>query len=78
MQAAIDAAAAETNWLQIDGPYIETKEQLAGFFIDVKDIDAAIGIASSVPGARIGTVEIHPVRDVPRLPTAKLMINWCS
>ena len=55
--------------LVTDGPYIETKEQLAGyFFIDVKDIDAAIGIASRVPGARIGTVEIRPIRDVPGLP----------
>jgi len=54
-----------------DGPYAETKEQLAGYFlIDAKDLDQAIGIAAQVPGARIGTVEIRPVRDVPGLPTA--------
>lgn len=46
-------------------------EQLAGYFlIDAKDLDEAISIAASVPGARIGTVEIRPVRDVPGLPTA--------
>jgi hypothetical protein len=54
----------------IDGPYAETHEQLAGYFlIDAKDLDEAINIAARVPGARIGTVEIRPVRDVPGLPT---------
>src|SRR5215467_9751437 len=49
-----------------DGPYAETREQLAGYFlIDVTDLDQAIRIAARVPGARIGTVEIRPVRDVP-------------
>lgn len=53
-----------------DGPYAETREQLAGYFlIDAKDLDEAISIASRVPGARIGTVEIRPVREVPGLPT---------
>ena len=53
-----------------DGPYAETHEQLAGYFlIDAKDRDEAIAIAARVPGARIGTVEIRPVRDVPGLPT---------
>lgn len=54
-----------------DGPYAETHEQLAGYFlIDAKNLDEAIGMAARVPGARIGTVEIRPVRDVPGLPTA--------
>ncbi|MGQ0667343.1 MAG: YciI family protein [Nitrospiraceae bacterium] len=52
-----------------DGPFMETKEQLAGYFlIDAKDLDNAIDIAGRVPGARIGTVEIRPVREVPGLP----------
>ncbi|HKT36578.1 MAG TPA: YciI family protein [Nitrospira sp.] len=54
-----------------DGPYAETHEQLAGYFlIEAKNLDAAIGIAARVPGARIGTIEIRPVRDVPGLPAA--------
>jgi hypothetical protein len=53
-----------------DGPYAETHEQLAGYFLfDANDLNEAIGIAALVPGARIGTVEIRPVRDVPGLPT---------
>jgi hypothetical protein len=54
-----------------DGPYAETHEQLAGYFlIEAKNLDAAIGIAARVPGARIGTIEIRPIRDVPGLPAA--------
>jgi hypothetical protein len=54
-----------------DGPYAETREQLAGYFlIDAGDLDEAIDIAARIPGARIGTVEVRPVRDVPGLPTA--------
>jgi hypothetical protein len=54
-----------------DGPYAETHEQLAGYFlIEVKNLDDAIGVAARVPGALIGTVEIRPIRDVPGLPAA--------
>ena len=54
-----------------DGPYAETHEQLAGYFlIDAKNLDAAIGIATRVPGAHIGTIEIRPIREVPGLPAA--------
>ena len=52
-----------------DGPFVETREQIAGYFlIDVKDLDEAIGIAARVPGARIGTVEVRPVREIAGLP----------
>ena len=54
-----------------DGPFVETREQLAGYFlIDAKDLDDAIGIAARVPGARIGTVEVRPVKEVAGLPKA--------
>ena len=60
----------EGKQVVIDGPYAETHEQLAGYFLfDAKDLDEAISIAARVPGAWIGTVEIRPVRDVPGLPT---------
>ena len=45
-----------------DGPFAETKEQIAGFYvIEVADLDEAIEIASQNPGARSGTIEVRPV-----------------
>jgi hypothetical protein len=47
-----------------DGPYIETKEQLGGFYlIEAKDLNEAIQIASRIPSARFGGVEVRPVID---------------
>jgi len=55
--------------LVTDGPFMETREQLGGFFlIDAKDLDQAIGIAARIPGARVGTVEIRPVMEIAGLP----------
>jgi hypothetical protein len=48
-----------------DGPFAETKEQLAGFYlIDARDRDEAIEIASRIPPARVGSIELRPVRDL--------------
>ncbi len=55
--------------LVTDGPFAETREQIGGYFlIDVSDLDEAIEIAARIPGARIGTVEVRPVREVEGLP----------
>jgi hypothetical protein len=52
-----------------DGPFAETREQLGGYFlIDAKDLDDAIAIATRIPGAKVGTVEVRPVMEVPGLP----------
>jgi len=52
-----------------DGPFAETREQLGGFFmVEAKDLDGAIAIAARIPGARVGTVEIRPVVEIPGLP----------
>jgi hypothetical protein len=46
-----------------DGPFAETKEQLAGFYaIDAASLDEAIGIAAKIPPARVGSIEVRPVR----------------
>jgi hypothetical protein len=46
-----------------DGPFAETKEQLGGFFlVEARDLNEAIGIASRIPGARIGSVEVRPIK----------------
>lgn len=48
-----------------DGPFAETKEQLAGFYmIDARDLDEAIHIASKIPPARVGSIEVRPVRPI--------------
>jgi hypothetical protein len=48
--------------LTSDGPFAETKEQIGGFYIvDCKDLDEAIEIASKIPGARVGTIEVRPI-----------------
>lgn len=48
-----------------DGPYMETKEQLGGFILlEAKDLDEAIAIAATIPPARLGGVEVRPIRDM--------------
>jgi hypothetical protein len=48
-----------------DGPFAETREQLAGFYlIEARDLNEAIRFASQVPPARVGSVEIRPVREL--------------
>ena len=48
-----------------DGPFAETKEQLAGFYlIEAGDLDEAIGIAAKIPPARVGCIEVRPVREL--------------
>ena len=48
-----------------DGPYAETKEQLAGFYlIDAADLNEAIRIAAGIPPARMGSIEVRPVREL--------------
>lgn len=52
-----------------DGPFAETHEQIAGYFlVTAKDLAEAIDIAGRIPGARIGTVEVRLVRDIAGLP----------
>ena len=46
-----------------DGPYVETKEQLGGYYqIEAKDLNEAIRIASRIPSARFGGVEVRPIQ----------------
>ena len=46
-----------------DGPFAETKEQLAGFYmIEARDLNEAIQIASKIPPARVGSIEVRPIR----------------
>jgi hypothetical protein len=66
---AVMVRVREGKPLVTDGPFAETREQIAGYFlIDAKDFDEAIGIATRVPGARIGTVEVRPLIEITGLP----------
>jgi len=48
-----------------DGPFAETKEQLAGFYmIEARDLDEAISIASKIPPAAVGSIEVRPIRPI--------------
>jgi hypothetical protein len=48
-----------------DGPFAETKEQLAGFYlVEARDLNEAIQIAAKIPPAREGSVEVRPVREL--------------
>ena len=48
-----------------DGPFAETKEQLAGFYlIEARDLNDAIQVASKIPPAREGSVEVRPIREL--------------
>jgi hypothetical protein len=47
-----------------DGPFAETKEQLGGFYlINAKDLNDAIQVASRIPSARLGCVEVRPIME---------------
>jgi hypothetical protein len=48
-----------------DGPFAETKEQIAGFYVvECEDLDEAIQIAARNPGARYGTIEVRPAWEI--------------
>jgi hypothetical protein len=50
-----------------DGPYVETKEQLGGYYlINAKDIKDAVQVAARIPGAKHGTVEVRPIMEFPQ------------
>lgn len=52
--------------LLTDGPFAETREHLGGYMlIDVENLDEAIAIAARGPLARVGTIEVRPVREGP-------------
>jgi hypothetical protein len=48
-----------------DGPFAETREQLAGYYlVDAPDLDAAISLAARIPGARNGAIEVRPIQEM--------------
>jgi hypothetical protein len=67
--SAASVRVREGKTVVTDGPFAETREQLGGYFlVEAKSRDEAIAIASRIPGARRGTVEVRPVIDIPNMP----------
>jgi hypothetical protein len=51
----------------VDGPFAETKEVLAGFYlVDAETLEEALDIASKIPPARVGSIEVRPIRELRR------------
>lgn len=47
-----------------DGPFAETKEQLGGYYlIEARDLNDALQVASKIPSARLGSVEVRPIQE---------------
>jgi hypothetical protein len=73
---AIDAPATailvlvrEGKMSTTDGPYMETKEAMAGFIlIEARDMNEAVRLAAGIPLAELGTIEVRPIFEFPELP----------
>jgi hypothetical protein len=66
---ATSVRVREGKRLVTDGPFAETREQLGGYYlIDADNLDEAIKISERIPVARVGTIEIRPVLEIPGLP----------
>ena len=62
--AAITVRVRNGNVTTTDGPYAETKEQLGGYYlIEARDLNEAIQVASRIPGAWLGCVEVRPIAE---------------
>ena len=71
--SATSIRVREGKRLVTDGPFAETREQLGGYFlVEANDLDEAIAIASRIPAAKWGTVEIRPVVEIGGLPGQSL------
>lgn len=63
-QAAITVRVRKGKVSTTDGPYLETKEQLGGYYvIEARDLNEAIQVASKIPGAWLGCVEVRPIAE---------------
>ncbi len=69
---AVMVQVRDNTPLVTDGPFIETREQIAGYFlINARNLSEAVSIAGCVPGARIGTVEVRPLIEITGLPNSR-------
>ena len=65
VSSATTVRVRDHKTLTTDGPFAETREQLAGYYlVEAQDLDAAITIAAQIPSATFGSIEVRPVREM--------------
>lgn len=65
VQTATTVRVRNSTLSTTDGPFAETKEQLGGYYvIDARDLNEAVHVASKNPGARLGSIEVRPIREL--------------
>ena len=63
VRTAVTVRRRDGKLATIDGPFAETKEQLGGYYlIEARDLDDAGEVAGRIPGARLGSIEVRPLR----------------
>ncbi|WP_417565748.1 YciI family protein [Marinobacter sp.] len=66
VDTATTVRVRDNEVLVSDGPFAETKEQLAGFYLlEAHDLNEAVQLASRIPPARFGSIEVRPARELP-------------
>jgi hypothetical protein len=64
VEAATTVRLRDGKLSTTDGPFAETKEQLGGYYlVEARDLNDAIQVASRIPGARIGSIEVRPIAE---------------
>jgi len=64
VETAATVRVRKGNISTTDGPFAETKEQVGGFYlINARDLNEAIQVASKIPSARLGSIEVRPIRE---------------
>jgi len=67
--SAVLVRVREGKMSTTDGPYMETKEQMAGFIlIEARDMNEAVRLAAGIPIAELGTIEVRPIYEIPTPP----------
>lgn len=73
VQTATTVRVREGKVAVTDGPFAETKEALAGFYLlEAQDLDEALRLAARIPPARVGSIEVRPVRELAGRPARGL------
>ncbi len=67
VRSAVTVRARNGKVVVTDGPFAETREQLGGFYlIEARDLNDAIRLAAKMPPARLGCIEVRPLREFDR------------
>lgn len=68
VKAAMTVRVRNGNVSTTDGPFAGTKDQLGGYYlIEARDLNEAIQVASRIPSAKLGCIEVRPVREHPQV-----------